>query len=399
MVRYPAAVLRWILASVGLPFLMSIAQAVAQEAPVVACRVCSNHGTVPCGKHGKLWELEQPSRGTVFCSAAADCKACAGALAVDCKTCRNAAAETELQRRQNLVKEWVQKRRKDVDAITDNDPIFHLQTAHFDLAFGIRPTMVGKEKLDTHPLMHLYGDRLEALRALYLKTFDLKEEEQAGRLQVYMFRHGQDQARIGPRVTGIGSSQSTGTKLMGVDCVYSMWQDLRSFPDDEALYRGVIHNVMHLLLCNTTPPQVLYNRKQGWIDEGVANWFEDKITGKCTNFCFEEILMMPGSSFKGGRWRAPVRKLVDEGKLKSFAEISQLNTDQLDFQDHAMSFALVDYFLAVHGGAKLRDLVRLVKQDKPIGEALQAVYGLNPLSIDAPFQQWVKDNYSPLDAR
>ena len=39
------------------------------------------------------------------------------------------------------------------------------------------------------------------------------------------------------------------------------------------------------------------------------------------------------------------------------------------------------------------------KFGEPIGEALQAVYGLNPLSIGAPFQQWGKDNYSPLDAR
>lgn len=371
----------------------------AQQDPVVTCRVCNSNGKVPCSKHGRLWAQEQLAAGTVLCSAIADCKQCSGALAVDCKSCRNQPVETDILQRQKLAREWLAKRREKVDTLLDGDPLWHLDTPHFDLVFGIRPTTVGKEKLDTHPLMHLYGQRLEALRTLFLKTFELREEDQKTRIQVYMFRNGKDQSLIGPRVTGIGTSQATGTKLMGVDAVYSMWQDLRAFPDDEALHRGIVHNVTHLLLCNATPSQVLYNKKAGWIDEGVAHWFEDKLTGKCTNFCFEEILMMPGASFKGGRWRAPVRKMVDEGKLRTFAELSTLNTDQLDFPDHAISFALVDFLLTVHGGAKFRDLVRLVKQDKPQREALQTVYGLNPLTIDAPFQQWVKDNYSPLDVR
>lgn len=389
----------------SLPLLVCLATFVAapptpcQDNPVVSCRMCNNRGCLPCPKHGKLFDLEQPQHGTHFCSVAAECKTCAGAFAVDCKTCRNAPVEAELVKRQQLAAEWLKKRRAEVDAFLDGDPLVHLETTHYDLVFGIRPTMVGKEKIETHPLAHLYADRLEALRDLYLKTFELKEEDQATRLHVYMFRNAKDQSTIGPRVTGIGTSQATGTKLMGLDCVYSMWQDLRSFPDDEALFRGLIHNVTHLLLCNTTPPQVLYNRKQGWIDEGVAHWFEDKLTGKCLNYCFEEILVNPGTNWKGGRWRAPVRKLVDEGRAKPFADLSQRNTDQLDFEDHAVAFALVDFLLATKGGAKFRDLVRMVKQGQETRDALQAVYGWNPITIDAPFQQWVKEHYSPLDSR
>jgi len=371
----------------------------AQDAPAPVCKSCDSRGTVACGKHGKFFEAESAERLVLHCSVATDCKACAGALAVDCKTCRHTKAENELARRQQLAREWLQRRRTEVDAVAGGDPLLHLATAHFDLSFGIKPQMVGKEKLETHALMHLYGDRLEGLRKLFLGTFALRDDEQTTRLQVYMFKSSRDQANIGPRVTGIGVSQSTGTKLMGVDCVYSMWQDPRYFPDDEALYRAVVHNVTHLLLCNATPAQVLYNRKHGWIDEGVAHWFEDKLTSKCLNYCFEEILVNPGVHWKGGRWRTPVRKLVDEGRCRSFAELSGFNTDQLDFQDHALAFAYVDFLLTVHGGAKFRDLVRLAKQDKPMREALPAVYGLNLLTIETPFQQWVKENYSAVDAR
>ena len=96
--------------------------------------------------------------------------------------------------------------------------------------------------------------------------------------------------------------------------------------------------------------------------------------------------------------------VVDEGKCKPFAELSILNTDQLVFQDHAVAFAYVDFLITAHGGAKFRDLVRLCKQSEPqptvpIRDALQAVYGWNPLTIDAPFQQWVKENYSPVESR
>lgn len=387
---------RWSLGWLAVLLPWAVAPASAQAAPAVVCRTCDNHGTLPCSKHGKLLEAE---RAVQSCSVAIDCKVCLGALAIDCKTCRNATVEVELQRRQQLAREWLQKRRTDIDQTAGGDPLCHLLTQHVELAFGIKPLQVGKDKVDTHPLMHLYGERIESLRKLYLETFALREEEQHEVLHVYMFRSGTDQARIGPRVTGIGVSQSTGTKLMGVDCVYSMWQDPRYFPDDEALWRGVIHNVVHLLVCNTNPSQVLYNKKAGWLDEGIAHWFEDKLTGKCLNYCFEEILVNPGANWKGGRWRTPVRKLVDEGKARPLAELCGLNTDQLDFPDHALAFAWIDYLLTVHGGAKLRDLVREAKQDRPMREALPAVYGQNVLTIEAPFQQWVKEHYPAVESR
>src|SRR5262249_40085071 len=155
-------------------------------------------------------------------------------------------------------------------------------------------------------------------------------------------------------------------------CVYCMWHDLRSLNDDEALYRNVIHNVTHLLLSNLKPEYAIFNKGHGWVDEGLAHWFEDKITGKCTNFCYEEVLLQPGASFKGGRWRAPVRHMVDEGRITSFAELATKNTDQLDFPQHAQSFALIDWLLTVHGGPKFKTFLCMLKAGKPTRDALAA---------------------------
>ena len=373
------------------------ASATAQA--VVSCRACSNRGNVVCNRHGKLLAREQVEAGTLFCSVAADCRVCAGALASDCKACANTPAEDELRRRQELVREWLKKRRAAVDEVVENKGLLHLETTHCDLVFSIRSATVGKERLDTHALMHAYGDRIEALRALFRQVLEVADEDLPARMRVYMFRDAHDQGVIGPRETGFGTTGSVGLKQMGPEFVYSMWQDPQSLADDEALHRNVVHHVTHLLLSQMLPTQFLGNKGHGWIDEGLAHWFEDKVTGRCANFCFEEVLLHPGTGWKGGRWRAPVRRLVDDGKLPTFAALSALNTDQLAFEDHAAAFACVDFLLTVHGGARLRDLVRLVKRGQPTREALQAVYGWNPITFDAPFQKWVRETYAPTDPR
>lgn len=386
--------MRWLLG-----VLLLLAAGRAQTPPVVTCRDCSNHGCIPCSKHGKQSTQEQAAAGTLSCSFATECKVCAGALAIDCRMCSNGPVELELQRRQQLAREWLAKRRTDIDKVAGREPFAHMATTHVDMTFAIRPTTIGREKLDTHALMHLFAERIEALRTLFLTVFEVPDTDLPDRLAVYMFRDARDHAVIGPRVTDLGTQNSVGLKLMGPQYVYSMWQDLRTIPDDEALHRNIVHNVTHLLLSQMKPALFLGNRKHGWIDEGVAHWFEDKVTGKCTNYCFEEILLLAGAGFKGGRWRAPVRKILDEGKAPSFAALSILNTDTLDFEQHAFAFAYVDFLLTAHGGAKFRDFLRLVKRDQATRDALQAVYGWNPITIDLPFQEWVKANYSPLPPR
>ncbi len=364
------------------------------------CRSCDGHGVLDCKSHPK--GMLDKERAVQRCSVASECKACTGALQTDCRTCRNPAAEADVAHRRQLATDWLQARRKAVDEVTRNQPLMHLATAHFDLTFSVRPLTVGRDKLDSHQLMHLYGERLEALRALFLQTLEVTEQDQTGRLQVLMFRDLQDHTLMAPRVTGFGGGGSLGQKLMGPadkgESVYCMYHDVRAMADDEALHRNIVHNVTHLLLANLPPVVWLGNRRHGWIDEGLAHWFEDKVTGRCANFCYEEVLLQPGMGWKNGRWRAPVRRMVDAGKHRSFADLSQRNTDQLEFEDHALAFAYVDFLLTRHGGKAFTELARKVKGGAETRDALQAVYKLDPLTIEEVFRTWVKENYSPQDS-
>jgi hypothetical protein len=385
---------RWLLMAW---FAICCGPASAQTPAASACRSCAD-GLAPCGKHGKLLPLEQDP-ACLHCSVATECKACAGALVVDCRQCDHQGALTELQRRQDLARQWLAGRRTDIDARTGREPFLHLRSPHFDLVFALKAATVGKEKVEPHARLHQFAARLESLRALFVQTFDLPDADLGARHLVCLSDVAKDHAVLGPQLTGMGTASSVGLKLMGPQYVYSMWQDRRTLPDDEAVHRNVVHNVAHLLLSEMRPSQFLGNKKLGWIDEGVAHWFEDKVVGKCTNFCFEEVLLQAGAGFQGGKWRAAVRKVVDEGKAPSFPTVSGRNTDELSFVEHAFAFAYVDFLLTAHSGGKFRDLVRACKSDRPLREALTDVYGWSVVQFDEKFLPWVKANYSALPAR
>lgn len=369
----------------------------AQSSPVT-CKRCQGVGSLPCTRHGRLYDRELEVAGCRHCSAAAECKSCGGALRLDCPQCEAPAETGELQRRQQLARDWLARRRKAIDALTAREPFQHYASNWYELAFALKPATVGTEKIDQHGRMHAYGERLEALRALFARTLELTDADLPDRMVVVMSEDAADHAILEPRLTGLGTANSIGLKLMGPEYVYSMWSDKRSMPDDEAVHRNLVHNVTHLLLSQMRPALFL-GRKHGWLDEGIAHWFEDRISGKCTNFCFEEILLQSPASFRGGKWRPVVRKAVDEGRAPSFAALSGRSTDQLDYLEHAFAFAFVDFLLQGYGGAKFRDFLRRIKADVAARDALSQIYGLSALSFDGAFAAWIKEHYSVQPAR
>jgi hypothetical protein len=280
----------------------------------------------------------------------------------------------------------------------------HGKSAHVDLTFSLAPMTVGKRKLDTHRLMHLYLERIESIRrsfcelfALTDRDFPLAGEQVSPRLQIYMLGDPADHRELTPRVTGI-SAAGAGVKLMGATSVYCMLDDKRILPDDEAVHRNIAHSVAHLLLANALPCAWIGNKKHGWVDEGVAHYFEYRVDGRCSNFCYEEVGLAPGANFAGGRWRVAIRKLVEAGDSRKFTAIYTKNSDQLDFVDHAHAFAYVEFLIARYGGERFADFVRLVKRKTPTRDALRDAFGISLLAFDDAFSEWVRATY-PLRAK
>ena len=104
-------------------------------------------------------------------------------------------------------------------------------------------------------------------------------------------------------------------------------------------------------------------------------------------------MMQPGLGYKGGKWQVGVRKLLEAGQLVPFADLYQLNTDQLELQHHAQAFAYVDFLLATRGGKKFASFVRALKQKAEQRDALHDAFGLRPLQFDTQFQAWGRETY------
>ncbi len=368
------------------------------EAGAPSCKECSSSGVRDCAEHRR--DLADLERAVKSCSVAQSCRRCAGALALVCKACRNPRAEEGLRRRAELAAQFVAERGEKVGAhAVESDEILYLATEHCDLSFSFAPMTVDRRKLDTHRLMHLYGTRIEDLHQRFVEVFELKgadfpdpADDVSPRLGVHMFEDARDQRALAPRLTGIGS-QGTGVKMMGSFLAYSVWHDPKTLRDDIDVHRAIRHNVTHLLLSSLVPTVWIGNRGHGWIDEGVAHFFEIDVDGRCANFCYEEVGVAPGANWKGGRWRVGLRQLAETGQLRRFTELYEKNSDQLDLEAHAHAYGWVDFLIQEHGGPRFADLVRRVKAGGVTRDAMQAIYGFGPLQFDERFADWVKAQY------
>lgn len=361
-----------------------------EAAPRVPCRFCESRGELDCKDkaHRQVLDVEQRA---VQCSVAAECSTCGGALTTDCRICSNPAVEAAIGKRRELAAAWLAGMRTKVDEVTGGKDILHCRSAHVELTFTVRPLTIGKRKVPTHELMHIYLERLEDLRARFLATFGLDETDVPAPLQIFLFRERIDHRKLAPRVAGGGGG--AGQKLMGTDSVFCAWHDPEFLPGDEELWRSVVHNATHLLLANLKPEVWLGERKHGWVDEGVAHYFEWLLTERCTNFCYQEVGLRPGEGFKGGWWPVAVRKLVETGGMRPFSSFYQKQTDQLDWQEHAQAFAAVNFLIEKFGGAKFADFARRLKRDESTREAMQAAFALDLLAFDSELETWVKATY------
>lgn len=353
------------------------------------CRSCKGAGQKDCKLHKGVLELEQKVR---HCSVAAACRKCAGALHLDCTRCEVTDREAAILQRRELVKSWRAGRQERIGQHTKGKNIHYLATENLDLTFSFKPMKVGKVKLDTHRLMHLYGERIEALRAKFVEVFELRRTELPARLEVLLLENIADHRALAPRVAG-GSGGGMGRKLMGASAVFIAPRDRRAARSDADVHRYVVHNVAHLLLANMTPSYWFGNRKAGWVDAGVAHWFEWQLDERCSTFCIEEVMMQPGMGYKGGKWQVGVRKLLEAGQLVPFSDLYQFNTDQLELQHHAQAFAYVDFLLATRGGKKFAGFIRALKNKAEQRDALKDAFGLSPLQFDKAFHAWVRETY------
>lgn len=172
--------------------------------------------------------------------------------------------------------------------------------------------------------------------------------------------------------------------------------------DDTALHAHLEHNLVHNFIDGYR--SYSYDTPV-WITEGLAHWFERRISLRFNSFCRDEgAAHNPPSNWN---WKPEVRSAVLAGKYKPFAEVMGWRQySAINWPDNEFLWSRWDYLLATEP-KKFADFMLQVKgrvdpktwsvdQSDLVSacrEALRTVYNLTPLSLDEKWAEWVKATY------
>jgi hypothetical protein len=235
---------------------------------------------------------------------------------------------------------------------------------------------VDGRSVGAHELAHLCARRIEDVRALFERTLalgpsdfpqdsgrtssgaDPAADDGSAELRVALLRDERDARRAAPLLVGL-DLQVIGALRLGSRTAACLWFDPRAIPDDAALDRLLAHVTARMLLSNMKPCIGPGEAGHGWLESGIAHWFEARVgDGRCTTLSFGELVQRPTGTFRRGLWRPGVRRLLGEGAVRPFADLALLQHEQLDLEACAEAFASVEFLLASGDGATFRRLLR-----------------------------------------
>jgi hypothetical protein len=348
-----------------------------------ACSACGGTGRVPCSEHRSADLVLE--RGVVLCGFYAGCARCGGRTSVDCAACEH--AEDEAEKSLAKLREHVAARFARYDAVLGRR-VMAGASAHFNLVCELEPMKAQRKRRGPHELLHLYLERLEEVHRAYLELFALGEADVTARSEVFLWKEQADHLRAGQEFCGYTTADPE--YMRGLEAITSIWLDPRKMEGDEALHRNVVHHAVHGIM-NVQPPVGWTGKlRMGWADEGLSLWFEDRLTGAATGFCFwpEEEL----KGLRGGLWRPAVRKMLESDAALDFERFLELDTVDMTREEQALGFALVDH-LAARDPVLLNRLLGRLRARTPARDAFKELYGLTLAGLEAGWRRWVLASY------
>lgn len=370
---------------IGALLLGLLAALAPQDAPQ-GCRACQKRGVVDCPDHEP--ELRALEAG-VFCSQAAACPKCGGALVVDCPKCDGGPESAAMEARRAALAAWLAAGRLPVEEALGRT-VLRVEAPHVHLAAEITFLKDGKKKVSGHAFLHALARDAEAAAAMVDGHFGLERErdykapmrlwfwqEQATHLQVM---------REFLKISGAGD-----VKILGRKPQFSVWTGDEAFGDEftNLLTLGV-HNTVHMLLSNAWDEIWIGDQGAGWFDGGAAHWYEEKIYGRARHYCIDEAGSPP--NWENGVWRAAIRALLAKRESAILPELVRRQTGEMTPEEHALSWSVFDWLAAAHPEA-LAPILRGLKAKTPAREVLPATIGLGVVDAERAWRAWVEANY------
>jgi len=390
----------------------------AQSAPTPSpdeprCGWCKTTGKVPFSlspkfavesDHGDHWKVD-------FCSEAAGSEN----MGLDwepCQRCKSptlkAAAVAQYEQLRTAKDAWLVEARKLDKTSQVESPICHVRSTHFWFATDYpKVNTEDKKSYKTHEMAHLYVRRMEALYERFQQMFGIADTQNMRNVHFIFIFEKQSQAfRAAPVYTGLSVENAVSVKRSGgtnKDSVIVGWWDKGETPKDQDMHRHLIHNMTHQLTAifydyawfkpgevGLSPPWL--NDKYGWLDEGLAHWFEIDFDKKARTYCFRE--QDSTATWGGDDWRNNVYKAVLAGDQPAFSDVSAKPSQSLSPKEHQFAWSWVDYLMA-QDRAAMGKALRLCKEEKASRDILKEVWNINLLTFEQDWAAWVEDRYAP----
>ncbi len=328
-----------------------------------------------------------------------------------CRRCKTPSLQKAAQDEWDSIKKqndaWLAERRR-VDKVAGitRETLVHLETTHFVIAWGLPKLKVERKSLKSYEAAHLYASRLEDLYANFQEMFAIEDKQNLkNKHHIYMFEKLKEMAPAGPVYTGL-SGNTTVKRAGGArhESTIVSYHDKSAFASDEDMFRHLTHSMIHQLTSvfydvhwfkpgelGLTPPWL--NDKYGWLDAGLAHWFERRLPGGTDTYCIRE--QDTTSRWKGSDWHKNIYKAVLAEDVPSFPEVVTKPTQALSAKEHQFCWSWVDYLMTKHETEKMGVALRACKEQKAARDILKDAFGENMLSFTDGWAEWVKTEYAP----
>lgn len=373
---------------------LSSTHGLAQE----PCTACENTGLVACTRHGDAAvEVD-----VIWCSALATCRTCEGAGAVACGECD--VGSDELAGRRARSANALAEVRRELGELADETVTVELDRVRVTVGIDRKFSFDGRS-LDAHQLAHECARIVAAVRADFVSTFELTDDDfprhdtsttadperlVAGApsplLRLVLLRDATPARRAARRIVGL-DLQGIGVLRLGARSVGCLHLDPGAVGDAADLRRLCAAVSARLLVAQVAGSPG--DAGHGWLEAGIAHAFEARFGGDRNAFLgFGELVLAPATDYVDGDWSSAARELASRGRLRSVAELAALQHEELDFEARAQSRLLVEFLLEKGQGPRLLAALRSVLEGKEPGEVLRTAYP-DLDDLDARFAAWL----------
>ncbi|MHC4163277.1 MAG: hypothetical protein ACYSUM_14200 [Planctomycetota bacterium] len=272
--------------------------------------------------------------------------------------------------------------------------LLRLKTIFPKLGLGREGTTV-----NAHQRAHLYHIRVERLYSHFAALTDNKKKflGMDAPYEIYLLDDYAEYSTLTDQFIG------RGMRMAGIQHHSKEKPNFNCFPTSEQQYgrtkgrgdRGfsnwVTHNVAHLLVDGF---HNYYRETWGWLEEGLAHYYERKEYTNRNTFCWTEG--KPPQDFLKPDWESVIYNLVRRGKDPSLSQwCEKLMPGELTGVENGLSWSIVRWLVETEP-IRFTKLLRKLNdyENKPTAaQSIEYAFGVSPGVLHSRWREYVRENY------